>query len=72
MFVTAGLHDSQVGYAEPAKWVAKLRALSTSGQDLLFRVQMEAGHTGASGRLGSVDEEAQIAAWLIAGARQHR
>jgi oligopeptidase B len=65
MFVTAGLHDSQVSYAEPAKWVAKLRALGSS-PELLFRTELQAGHTGASGRLGSVDEEARIQAWLVA------
>jgi len=72
LLVTAGLNDPRVQYWEPAKWVAKLRALSTSGRDILFRIQMEAGHTGASGRLGSVDEEAQIAAWLVAAASQRR
>jgi oligopeptidase B len=72
MFVTAGLYDSQVSYAEPAKWVAKLRASKTDTHDLLFKIDMTAGHDGRSGRLGSVEESADIMAWLIAHARDRR
>jgi oligopeptidase B len=50
MLVTTGLHDSQVQYFEPAKWVAKLRELKTDNNKLLFKINMEAGHGGASGR----------------------
>jgi len=50
MFVTTGLHDSQVQYWEPAKWVAKLRAMKTDNNILLLHTNMEAGHGGASGR----------------------
>ncbi len=50
LLVTAGLHDSQVQYFEPAKWVAKLRELKTNDNQLLFDIDMEAGHGGASGR----------------------
>jgi oligopeptidase B len=50
MLVTTGLHDSQVQYFEPAKWVAKLRTLKTDRNPLLFHVNMEAGHGGKSGR----------------------
>ena len=50
MLVTTGLHDSQVQYYEPAKWVAKLRATKTDAKPLLFKVNMEAGHGGKSGR----------------------
>ncbi len=50
MLVTTGLHDSQVQYYEPAKWVAKLRATKTDTKPLLFKVNMEAGHGGKSGR----------------------
>jgi len=50
MLVTAGLHDSQVQYFEPAKWVAKLRELKTDNNILLLHTNMEAGHGGASGR----------------------
>lgn len=69
MFVTAGFNDSQVSYAEPAKWVAKLRAARTDGRDLIFKTDLGAGHGGRSGRLGSVVETAEIMAWLIAQAR---
>lgn len=72
MFVTAGFYDSQVSYAEPAKWVARLRAHKTDTNDLLFKTDMEAGHGGRSGRLGSVEESAEIMAWLIAHAREGR
>jgi oligopeptidase B len=50
LLVTTGLHDSQVQYWEPAKWVAKLRALKTGQNRLLLKTKMEAGHGGASGR----------------------
>ena len=68
LFVTAGFYDSQVSYAEPAKWVAKLRASKTDMHDLLFKTDMAAGHTGRSGRLGSIEQDAEMAAWLIAHA----
>ncbi len=69
MFVTAGFNDSQVGYFEPAKWVARLRATKTDSNELLLKTTMIAGHLGPSGRLGSVEERAQIVAWLIAHVR---
>jgi oligopeptidase B len=69
MFVTAGFYDSQVSYAEPAKWVAKLRASKTDTHDLVFKTDLTAGHDGRSGRLGFVEESAEIMAWLIAHAR---
>jgi len=50
MFVTTGLHDSQVQYFEPAKWVAKLRDLKTDDNFIVLDVDMESGHGGASGR----------------------
>jgi oligopeptidase B len=69
LFITAGLYDSQVSYAEPAKWVARLRANKTDHHDILFKTNMGAGHGGRSGRLGSIDESAEIMAWLLAHAR---
>jgi oligopeptidase B len=69
MFVTAGFYDSQVSYAEPAKWVARLRANKTDTHDLLLKTDMSAGHDGRSGRLGSIEESAEIIGWLIAHAR---
>ncbi len=50
MLVTTGLHDSQVQYFEPAKWVAKLRELKTDNNILIMDINMEVGHGGASGR----------------------
>ncbi len=50
MLMTTGLHDSQVQYWEPAKWVAKLRALKTDDNLLLLKTNMKAGHGGESGR----------------------
>jgi oligopeptidase B len=72
MFVTAGFHDTQVSYAEPAKWVARLRANKTDRHELLFKTDMEAGHSGRSGRLGSIEETAQIMGWLITHADEER
>lgn len=58
MLVTSGLHDSQVQYWEPAKWVAKLRTMKTDENLLLFKTNMEAGHGGASGRFAALKEVA--------------
>jgi oligopeptidase B len=65
MMVTTGLHDSQVQYFEPAKWVAKLRATKTDAQPLIFKINMEAGHGGKSGRFRQLEETAQQFAFLI-------
>lgn len=66
LFVTAGLNDSQVGYFEPAKWVARLRATKTDTNPILFLTEMDAGHAGDSGRFGIVEERSKIMAWLLA------
>ncbi|TWP28645.1 S9 family peptidase [Apibacter muscae] len=58
LLVTTGLHDSQVQYWEPAKWVAKLRELKTDSNLLLLHTNMDAGHGGASGRFESLKEVA--------------
>ncbi len=65
LLVTAGLHDSQVQYWEPAKWVAKLRATKTDDNRLLLYTNMEAGHGGASGRLSRQKETARNYAFLL-------
>ena len=65
MLVLTGLHDSQVQYWEPAKWVARLRATKTDANQLLFVVNMEAGHGGASGRFRRHKETALIYAFLL-------
>ena len=66
MLVTTGLWDSQVQYFEPAKWVAKLRALRTNDAPLLMHVNMEAGHGGKSGRYEHLHEVAREYAFVIA------
>lgn len=50
LLITAGLYDTQVLYVEPAKWTAKLRAMKTGNNRLILKTNMEAGHSGASGR----------------------
>jgi len=66
MLVTTGLHDSQVQYFEPAKWVAKIRSLKTDNNLLLLYTNMEAGHGGASGRFNYLKEVAMQYAFLFA------
>ncbi|WP_411896153.1 S9 family peptidase [Winogradskyella sp. A2] len=65
MLVTSGLHDSQVQYWEPSKWVAKLRDMKTDSNALYLRTNMEAGHGGASGRFESLKEDAEEFAFLL-------
>lgn len=65
LLVTAGLHDSQVQYWEPAKWVAKLRAIKTDENLVLLKTTMEAGHGGLSGRFRRFKELAFIYAFLL-------
>src|SRR5205807_2089130 len=65
MLVTAGLNDPRVGYWEPAKWVAKLRATKTDDHVLLLRTNMGAGHGGASGRYDALHEWAIRYAFIL-------
>ncbi len=65
MLVTTGLHDSQVQYWEPAKWVAKLRDMKTDHNILLLHTNMDAGHGGASGRFKQYHETALEYAFLL-------
>jgi len=65
MLVTTGLHDSQVQYFEPAKWVAKLRDYKTDDNKLLFKIDMEAGHGGASGRFKRLEDTALNYAFML-------
>ncbi|MBT8375872.1 MAG: prolyl oligopeptidase family serine peptidase, partial [Bacteroidia bacterium] len=65
VLVTAGLHDSQVQYWEPAKWVAKLRDLKTDNNKLYLKTNMDAGHGGASGRFEALREDADEYAFLL-------
>ncbi|GAB3224456.1 oligopeptidase B [Hymenobacter seoulensis] len=65
MLVTTGLHDSQVQYFEPAKWVAKLRTMKTDNNLLLLHTDMAAGHGGASGRFKSINDTARQFAFML-------
>jgi oligopeptidase B len=65
LLVTTGLHDSQVQYWEPAKWVAKLREYKTDDNQLFLDTNMEAGHGGASGRFEALKETAKEYAFIL-------
>jgi oligopeptidase B len=65
MLVTTGLHDSQVQYFEPMKWVAKLREYKTDNNILVFKTDMDAGHGGAAGRFKSLQDKALEMAFFI-------
>lgn len=65
LLVTTGLHDSQVQYYEPAKWVAKLRELKTDKNLLFLQTNMDTGHGGASGRFEALKEVAMDYAFLL-------
>ncbi|HRE62870.1 MAG TPA: S9 family peptidase [Ferruginibacter sp.] len=66
MLVTTGLHDSQVQYFEPAKWVARLREMKTDSNHILLHTDMEVGHGGASGRFKSLWDRAREFAFFFA------
>jgi oligopeptidase B len=66
LYVTAGLNDPRVSYHEPAKWVAKLRAVRTNDALLVFRCEMGSGHGGASGRYERWRDEARAMAFVLA------
>ena len=65
MYVSTGLHDSQVQYWEPAKWVAKLRFMKTDKNLLFLDTNMDAGHGGASGRFEALKEVAKEFSFLL-------
>ena len=65
MLVTSGLHDSQVQYFEPAKWVAKLRVYKTDNNALFLYTNMDSGHGGASGRFDALKEVARDYCFLF-------
>ncbi len=64
LYVTAGLGDPRVGYFEPAKWVQKLRAANPDNR-VIFKVEMDAGHAGPSGRYEAWRDEARVMAFLL-------
>jgi len=65
MFVGTGLWDSQVQYYEPTKWVARLRANKTDSHPLVYRINMEAGHGGKSGRFEQYRSRAEYYAFML-------
>ncbi|MFT4937080.1 MAG: oligopeptidase B [Paraglaciecola sp.] len=71
LLVVTGLHDSQVQYWEPAKWVAKLREVKTDNNQLLLYTDLEAGHGGKSGRFRHLEDTAREFAFLLGLADSH-
>ena len=65
MLVRSGLNDTQVAYWEPAKYVARLRTLKTDDRPLLFKINLEVGHGGASGRFDALREIAEDDVFLL-------
>ncbi len=65
MYVTGGLNDPRVGFWEPAKWVAKQRALRSDDRLLVLKTEMDAGHGGPSGRYDAWKDEAQVQAFIL-------
>lgn len=72
MLITTGLHDSQVQYWEPAKWVAKLRDHNKGNSLILMKTNMDAGHGGASGRFERLREEATEMAFILMIDKAHQ
>lgn len=65
ILITTGLFDSQVQYWEPAKWIAKLRAMKTDNNLLIMHCNMDTGHGGASGRFKPYKETAMVYAFML-------
>jgi oligopeptidase B len=65
ILATAGLNDPRVNYWEPAKWVARLRAMKTDANPLLLRINMDAGHGGRSGRYEALHDDAFRYAFVV-------
>jgi oligopeptidase B len=72
ILATGSVPDDRVGYWEPAKWVAKLRENSTSGQPVLFRVAMRGGHMGDTGRFAALHQQALFWAFADWSLKQRR
>ncbi len=66
IYITAGLNDPRVSYHEPAKWIAKLRAVRSNDATLIMRCEMGAGHGGPSGRYETWRDEARTLAFILA------
>ena len=65
IYAKTGIHDLQVPYWDPAKWVAKLRALKTDSNRLVLRINKGAGHGGSSGRYDHLREDAEVYAFIL-------
>ena len=65
LYITTGLNDPRVGYFEPAKWVARLRALKTDDNTIIMKTNMSAGHFGKSGRFNHLKEAAELSAFVL-------
>ena len=65
MLITGGLNDSQVGFHEPAKFAAKVRAMKTDNNIVLLRTNMKSGHGGATGRFDALKETALEVAFIL-------
>lgn len=65
LYVRAGYNDAQVGYWEPAKWVAKLRDLKTDTNAIILVTDMESGHAGKSARIETIKEQAEIESFIL-------
>ena len=65
MFITGGLNDHQVGYWEPAKWTAKLRAMKLGDNPIYLKTNMSAGHHSCSGRYDEIKEDAEVISFML-------
>jgi oligopeptidase B len=65
LLVETSLNDTRVLYVEPAKWVARLRATATNGDQVLLKTEMAAGHGGVSGRYNAWKDRAFSYAWVL-------
>ena len=65
ILITSGLYDSQVQYWEPTKWIAKIREYNTGDNKFFLKTNMQAGHSGSSGRFNSIKEVAEVYVFLL-------
>ena len=65
MLITGGLNDPRVGYWEPTKWIAKIRTLHPNSSSILLKMNMTSGHSGSSGRLSMLEEDAWTSAFIV-------
>ena len=65
ILITSGLYDSQVQYWEPTKWIAKIREYNTGDNKFFLKSNMQAGHSGSSGRFNSIKEVAEVYVFLL-------